>query len=303
MEHKKVKLSQCELHYVESLPTKKMQSKTLIFLHGFPEAWFAWRNQLNALSRDYRVIAPDLPGYNLSEKISDNAFYQVPNLISVMKEFVEAVSHQQKVVLVAHDWGGAIAWPLVAFHPQLFDKFVVLNAAHPSTFTREMIQNKQQRQLSDYIHELVDSKAESKLRANDFEYLQGKIWKSMSHSNMSSEQKAEYLGAWSQEGALSCMLRYYKAMPQLAPSESQSESDVLAATKKMTIPNIRIHVPTLVLWGEQDQAFVVNVLDDLESYVPELEIIRFPEATHWLHHEIPEKINSAIKQWVSRDIN
>jgi pimeloyl-ACP methyl ester carboxylesterase len=286
------------MHYVEATPSLGKETQTLVFLHGFPEAWFAWKNQIKHFSKLYRVIAPDLPGYNLSEKIRNVSFYQVPNLIAIIKEFVDAIANGQKVILIAHDWGGAIAWPLAAFHSELFSKLIILNAAHPSTFTREMINNVEQRRRSDYIHQLIDDDAVVKLKENNFSYLQKTIWESMSSSGLTSGDKEQYITAWGEEGALACMLNYYKAMPQLAPSVTSSERRVSEVTQKMTIPNIRVQLQTLVLWGEQDKAFVVNVLDDLNTYVPDLEIKRFRSATHWLHHEIPVEVNQAIEDWL-----
>ena len=300
MEHKTAKLNQCEIHYVESSPDFSGSTETLIFLHGFPEAWFAWKRQINHFSLSYRVIAPDLPGYNLSEKIKELPFYQVPNLIQVIGEFVKAVANGQKVTLVAHDWGGAIAWPLAAFHSELFSRLIILNAAHPSTFTREMIHNAEQRRRSDYIHELIDDSAVSNLKEDNFSYLQNVIWKNMKGSGLTADDKKQYLNAWQEQGALDCMLNYYKAMPQLAPPVNTSVENVSKITQKMTIPNIRIRIPTLVLWGTQDKAFVINVLDGLNTYVAELEIELFENATHWLHHEIADDINIAIDNWLMK---
>lgn len=286
------------MHYVEAVPDNEYKGKTLIFLHGFPEAWFAWKNQINYFAQSYRVIAPDLPGYNLSEKVADIAFYQVPNLIETIKAFVQAVADNQQVVLVAHDWGGAIAWPLAAFHSTLFSQLIILNAAHPSTFTREMIKNVEQRRRSNYIHELIDDDAVSNLQKDNFAYLQKIIWESMGGTGLTHDEKEQYIQAWSEKGALKGMLSYYKAMPQLAPPIDASEQSVSDTTQNMTIPNIRVQIPTLVLWGEQDTAFVIDVLDHLESYVSDLTLQRFGTATHWLHHEIPEQINQAIEDWL-----
>jgi pimeloyl-ACP methyl ester carboxylesterase len=301
VEHKTVKLAQCEMHYVEVVPVDKEPLDTLIFLHGFPEAWFAWTEQLDYFSKSYRVIAPDLPGYNLSEKVEHVEFYEVPNLIAVIKNFVEAVSNGNKVTLIAHDWGGAIAWPLAAFYSQLFSRLIILNAAHPSTFTREMIDNVEQRRRSDYIHELIASDAIDNLQKDNFSYLQSTIWKSMSGIDLQTDKKQQYIEAWAQKNALRCMLKYYQAMPQLAPSTDATHDAVTTITNKMTIPNIRVTIPTYVLWGEQDQAFVIDVLRGLEAYVTDLKIKRFENATHWLHHEIPEDINSTIDNWLSQN--
>lgn len=328
-----VSINGCKLHYVENKPVNhpivsdkdsKQNADLMVFLHGFPEYWRVWEPQLEYFSAQYHVIAPDLPGYHLSEKPSDSAFYEVPNLIALFASFIEHIANGRKVILIAHDWGGAIAWPLAAFHSHLFERLVILNAAHPSTFTREMIQNSAQRLKSEYIHELIKPNAVADLAANNCQKLQDKIFKSMSeqfieqvsasnaghcHSNAATLEavRQDYIQHWQQDGVINGMLQYYRAMPQLAPPvaktkqvsrDENKQGTPVRALDEMKIPEIRIHVPTLVLWGEQDQAFVVNNLDDLDKYVEDLKIIRFPNASHWLQHECPLEINRAITEFL-----
>jgi len=147
LEHKHVLINDVNIHYVAAGATnnKTPTGATLIFLHGFPKYWQTWQNQLTYFSKEHHVIAPDLPGYNLSDKPQDVLFYQLSNLIEFMAKFIKTVSPTEKVHLIAHDWGGAIAWPLAAFHPELVEKLVIIKAAHPSIFTREMITNSVQR--------------------------------------------------------------------------------------------------------------------------------------------------------------
>ncbi|MGS2722070.1 alpha/beta fold hydrolase [Paraglaciecola aestuariivivens] len=296
----KIKLGETNIHYVEAGPQitseTKHSARSIIFLHGFPEYWGTWHQQIKHFSKHYQVIAPDLPGYNLSDKPKALDFYRLPNLIQFVADLIQALAPNEKVLLVAHDWGGAIAWPLAAFHPQLIDKLVIINAAHPSTFTREMINNSQQRKQSEYIHQLIAPDAEQKLAANDFEYLQDKLFASMQTNSLSESQRKAYVQVWEQPGAISGMLQYYRAMPQLADSEAQPSkaSGPVTSIDKMKVPNIRIEVDTLVLWGENDQAFVLENLDDLAQYVPNLRVKRFADASHWLHHEWPKRVNNFI---------
>lgn len=299
MQHHFVNIDKVNVHYVEAGPeagTTASQPQTLVFLHGFPEYWGTWHAQLDFFANDYRVIAPDLPGYNLSDKPQEQSFYEVPNLIQFIAKFIQTVAVDEKVVLVAHDWGGAIAWPLAAFCPSLIEKLVILNAAHPSTFTREMIDNPKQRQKSEYIHELISPNAVQLLSANQCQYLQDKIFAGMRPDTLNQQQREAYQQVWGQPGAVNGMLQYYRAMPQLAPSQkakNESEGPVVAPSQ-MKIPNIRITSPTLVLWGEQDQAFVVENLRGLEDYIPHLTVKRFPQASHWLQHECGDEVNQQI---------
>lgn len=300
MKHHTVDIENVNIHYVEAVTSTNKAQQTMVFLHGFPEYWGTWHAQLDYFSKDYRVIAPDLPGYNLSDKPQQQSFFEVPNLIQFIAKFIQSVAPQDKVILVAHDWGGAIAWPLAAFFPHLVEKLVILNAAHPSIFTREMISNPQQRQKSEYIHELLAADGEQKLSQNHFQYLKDKIFAGMREGTLTESQRIAYESVWAQPGAVNGMLQYYRAMPQLAPSEKASgntNGPVVAATK-MKIPNIRIDCPTLILWGEQDQAFVKENVVGVEEYVPNLQIKRFPNASHWLQHELPNQVNQEIDNFL-----
>lgn len=290
------------IHYVSAEPCLNENTNTvatLVFLHGFPEYWQAWQNQLNYFSSHYRVIAPDLPGYNLSDKPEKLDFYQVPHLIKFISKFIAAISQNQKVLLVAHDWGGAIAWPLAAFYPQYIDKLVILNAAHPSTFTREMINNPLQRSKSGYIHQLIDLNAEDLLQQDNYQYLCEKMHFSDGSPVLNDETKALYINAWQQTGVINGMLQYYRAMPQLASKCEDNSNEQVKHVSEMKIPNIRVHIPTLILWGEQDEAFVVENLDHIEQYVPNCTIKRFKDASHWLMHEKSTEINHAIECFIN----
>jgi len=290
------------LHYVTAGPASARH--TLVFLHGFPEYWGTWQRLMGDLADAYRVIAPDLPGYNRSDKPSDPASYRVPALVETLASFLRQVGDGQPVTLVAHDWGGAIAWPLAAFHPDLLDRLIILNAAHPSTFTREMIQNPRQRRSSGYIHDLIASDGPERLARDDFAYLRVLLFEGMAMPDLlDSERQAAYREAWSQPGALDGMLAYYRAMPQLAPptdatADKSPGPGPIRDPGSMRVPEIRINVPTLVLWGERDWAFVPEVLDGLADYVADCRVKRFPDATHWLHHEKHSAVLDQIRAFV-----
>jgi pimeloyl-ACP methyl ester carboxylesterase len=295
VQSKQVQLDDCYIHYVESQQCSR-PAGTIVFLHGFPENWHTWRKQIDYFSQSHRVIAPDLPGYHQSSKPASLAFYQLPNLINIMARFVQMVSDGESVTLVAHDWGGAIAWPLVAFHKDLFTKLVILNAAHPSTFTREMLNNPIQRQKSDYIHELIAENAEQIIIADNYQLLQRMFNDLNGEPTISAFEMDEYKQSWKSPGVLTSMLNYYRAMPQLVPRECHDMPK--PDTSKFKIPQIHIEIPTLVLWGEQDLAFVPELLDGLHEYVNELTIARFKTGNHWIHHQFAQQVNLAIEQFI-----
>jgi epoxide hydrolase 4 len=124
---------------------------TIVLLHGFPDFWYSWRHQIIELSRLYRVVAPDLRGFNLSDKPTGVEQYQVKQIVADVAGLIAALGNKP-VTLVGHDWGGAVAWPVSAFHPQLVSRLIILNGPHPSTYTREIIFNPQQRLAAQYIH-------------------------------------------------------------------------------------------------------------------------------------------------------
>lgn len=304
--HNYINIDKVNIHYVESgAANTSADSQTIIFLHGFPEYWGTWKEQIQYFSRHHRVIAPDLPGYHLSDKPESVHFYEVSNLISFIAKFIAALSPKQSVILVAHDWGGAIAWPLAAFHPYLVKKLVILNAAHPSTFTREMVKNPIQRQKSAYIHDLIAPTAETLLSANQYQYLSQKMMVSNNANVFTKEVQARYRKIWAQDGAVNGMLQYYRAMPQIAvnsvdsPNDQQQVSSNVKHLDDIKIPNIRINRPTLVLWGENDQAFVNENLEEIEEYVPDCRIIRFAKTSHWIQHERPCEVNEAIDEFIN----
>lgn len=307
LEHKHVLINDVNIHYVAAGPTPSAShsGSTFIFLHGFPEYWATWQTQLAYFSKENHVIAPDLPGYNLSDKPQDVSFYQISNLIEFIAKFIKTVSPTEKVHLVAHDWGGAIAWPLAAFHPQLIEKLIIINAAHPSTFTREMITNPIQRDKSAYIHDLISKDAETLLSQNNYQYLSEKMMVSDNENVFTENIKEKYRQVWQQPDAVKGMLQYYRAMPQLASKTSDNKNQNMKSegpvknTSQMKIPNIRINVPTLILWGENDQAFVKENLNGIEEYIADCSIKRFPGASHWLTHEKSPEINEAITDFIN----
>lgn len=304
-----IQIKGLRLHYFISEPHTSTQTqplKTIVFLHGFPEHCGVWQKQLAYFGNHYRAIALDLPGYNLSEAPKTLKQYAVPNLVSILAEFLTNIAPNAPVLLVAHDWGGALAWPLANRYPELIERLVILNAAHPSTFTREMINNQNQRVMSDYIHDFLDPNAQNDLAENNFSALKAHSIDKMQVA-LSTKEIEEYEIAWSKPYAIDNMLNYYRAMPQLFPRETslghtaksldkntQSPEKPLNAIK---IPQITIKMPTLVLWGENDQAFDIAVLDKLEDYIEDYQEQRFADASHWLHHEKPDEVNAAIERF------
>ncbi len=284
LEHRYAEVNGVRLHYVTA-----GQGPLMLFAHGFPEFWYAWHAQVAEFSRDHQAVAYDQRGYNLSGRSAELRSYSMRNIAEDCRQLIGALG-QEKAIVVAHDWGGAMAWMLAALHPECIEKLVIVNAPHPVLFARELMRNPAQRAASAYITRLIEPQAEENLGANDHEWLVKAI------SQRSSREKrpdartlALYREAWSQPGALTGGLNYYRASP-LNPAAGETRYSV------EQFPKVR--VPTLVIWGEKDTALLPALLDGLDEHVTDLRIERIPEGTHWVVHEFPERVNALIRDFL-----
>lgn len=260
----------------------------ILFLHGFPEFWRAWHNQLAEFSTDHRAVALDMRGYNLSEKPPRVADYALSKLVADLGRVIESVSSDGSAVVVGHDWGGIAAWALARARPALVKRLVIINAPHPVLFFRELKQNGAQQLASSYAAFFqVPGLSEAALRAGDFALLRAMVFGTTSKPAMFSPiLRAAYLEAWSQPGALTAGLRYYRNVRSFAEAVSDEST-------------WRILVPTLVLWGEKDPALLRGNLVGLDDFVPDLKLLRHPAATHWIVHEEPAWVNDAIRSFIT----
>ena len=280
-------LSSTQIRYLRCGEADK---PVLMFLHGFPENSWSWEIYLETLSGDYQVIAPDLPGYNLSKGFKSESEYHLNNLIATFSEFIEKLNFNSKIHLIAHDWGGVIAWPLTAFNADKIKTLTILNAAHPSAFTREMLSNPKQQSSSDYIADLISDNAFEITSKNDFAMLKALYAKGFQH--LSERFKAALVRQWGDSNSMQQAFNYYKQMPLLHTRRLQND------VQGSKIPNIQIKVPTQVLWGMRDTAFVPEVLDGMENWIEKLTLIKFENSDHWLHHRQPLDIIQHIREFV-----
>ena len=267
-------------------------SPTLVLLHGFPECAHAWLPVVAELPDEFNVILPDLPGFGESSPPPTERDYQVARLAARLASFLNSIS-DVPIHLVGHDWGGAIAWPLAAFYPQQVATLSIINAAHPSTFVRELKYNPRQREKSIYINTLNKPGAAQDLARRDFRLLQ----RIMGHSlTLSGDDYARRVTTnWQDTNRLNAMLGYYRNMPQGTPC-SDREADAIV------IPELRLSQPVSVLWGCQDEAFDQAVLEGLDEWVNNLTIVRRAEATHWLHREQPHWVAKQLADHVSTNL-
>jgi len=268
----------------------------ILFLHGFPEFWGCWRRQIEHFAaRGWLAAAPDLRGYNLSDKPADVSQYKMKHLVEDVRRLAASLS-PGKLVLVGHDWGGAVAWAFAIAHPELLSHLVILNAPHPYTFWRDLANDPAQQEASGYMLLLRDAKAERVLSENGC----ARLWKMISSgwggSGVGEDLREAYLEAWSRPGALTGSLAYYRASPLYPPSPG----DPGARRLELRPDDFMVRVPTLVLWGERDTALLPSCLDGLDQCVPRLEVVRVHDASHWIVHEKPELVNREIERFVAR---
>ncbi len=268
--------------------------RLVLFLHGFPEFWRCWERQLAHFGVDHLAVAPDMRGYNLSDRPPEVGAYKARLLIEDIRQLA-ATFTKDKFVLVAHDWGGAIAWGLAHAHPESLSHLVIVNSPHPYLFWRELANNPAQQKASEYMLLLRDARAERVLAENDFERLLRMRFEGREPGPGLDADKAAYLEAWKQPGAMTGSINYYRASPLYPPSASDPGASRLSLDPK----DFTIRVPTLVLWGEKDRALLPSILDGIDEVVPGVKVVRVPQATHWVMDEQPDLVNAEIRKFIS----
>lgn len=296
MEHFFAPVNGIRLHCVsEGAPDAPL----MLFVHGFPEFWYCWHAQLEEFGRDHRAVAFDLRGHNLSDKPEGIAAYRHKPLLEDLRqliEYLQAGKEDKPCILVAHDWGGAIAWTFAAACPQYVRKLVIINAPHTVPFARALAHDPVQQQASHYMLLLRHAKAERVLEENNYERLLKMFSRTADgHCALGDEEIPLYREAWSQPGALTCALNLYRASPLYPPTAE----DPGAAALTLDPAALTVRVPTLVIWGEADTALGTVLLDDLDAVVPDLRIRRIPEASHWVIHEQPQQVGAAIREFLA----
>lgn len=308
--HDYAEVNGVRLHYAEA-----GDGKLILFLHGFPEFWYAWKDQLRELGRDRRAVAVDMRGYNLSSKPPEVEAYAMPHLVEDVRALADHLGHE-RFALVGHDWGGVVAWAFAMAHPERLERLGIVNAPHPAIFQRELRENPAQQRASQYMLMLRSREAEELLAADGYAALASAVLaEGLERGYLTEEDRAAYLEAWSRPGALTGGLNYYRAAGLgppageggAAPGEPgdrplpREPGDVTLPHQPgdVTLPGEpTIRVPTLVIWGELDPYLLTGNLVGLEDYVSDLTVRRVPDAGHWIVHERPELVSAAIREFL-----
>ena len=276
-----------------------------MFLHGFPEAAFVWDGLLEFFARaengGFRCVAPNLRGFERSSAPADVAAYRPKHLVQDIAALI-ALEGGQLACLVAHDWGGALAWNLAASQPQLMKKLAIINSPHPGTFLRELQHSPAQQAASAYMNFLIRPDAEALLAADDFQ----KLWALFSsmgamdgkHAWLSEAVKAQYREVW--QHGLTGPLNYYRASPLRPPRPGPPHHDPAAAAVSIPRELLDVDLPTLVVWAMDDIALPPALLDGLEEFVPQMTLKRIEGATHWIVHEQLSLVTTLLQEFVAQ---
>ena len=273
----------------------------LLFLHGFPEGAFAWDELLDHFSQPqnggYFCVAPNLRGFETSSAPTDPAAYRAKFLVQDILALIDIVSPGQALAaLVAHDWGGAVAWNLANQHPERLQRLVIINSPHPATFLRDLQSNPAQQAASAYMNFLIRPDAADLLAANDYQRLWG-FFNTLANGPapwLDEPMKDRYRAHWSH--GLQGGLNYYRASP-LRPPRSDDP-----AANAITLPDamLRIDLPTLVIWGLQDKALLPCLIEGLDKHIAQLVLHTLADASHWVVHEQPAVVRAYISGFLGR---
>ncbi|WP_437594422.1 alpha/beta fold hydrolase [Sorangium sp. So ce1000] len=270
------------LHYVEA-----GEGPLVVLLHGFPEMWYSWRHQIPALvEAGYRVIAPDMRGYNLSDKPKGVAAYALPELTADVAALIQASGAERAAAVVGHDWGGGVAWAFAMRYPALLERLVILNSPHPERLFSAFRTARQLRKSWYMFFFQLPKVPELAARKNDFALLRASVKNDPRRPGaMSDEDLARYIEAWSQPGALTAMINYYRAL--FRPGSRRGK----------TRPP-RVDTPVLVIWGEHDRHLGAELAAPNPALVPNARVARVPDASHFVHYDRPEKVNQLLLEFL-----
>ena len=277
MEHKWIETNGITLHLVQDGPPN---GPLVILLHGFPEFWYGWRRQIPALAQaGYRVWAPDQRGYSRSDKPAGIAAYNLDELAQDVLGLIQAAGEEQAAV-IGHDWGAGVAWWLAMKHPQAVRKLGILNVPHPAVQRRLMRQDPGQLLRSWYMFFFqIPWLPEMLMSLNHYAGMARALEGSARPGTFTPEDLARYREAWSQPGALTSMIHWYRAIFRHPPRPA---------------PDIRIHAPTRIIWGARDRFLKLEGARISLELCDQGELTVIPEATHWVQHEEAARVNELL---------
>jgi pimeloyl-ACP methyl ester carboxylesterase len=277
------------IHYVAAGPASG-DRPPVVLLHGFPEFWYGWRQQIPALAAaGFHAVAPDLRGYNRSGKPPRVRDYRTEVLVADVLALVRHVARRTgRANIVGHDWGGVVAWHFAMRHPEAVERLVILNAPHPAAYLRELRRSPAQLRRSWYVGFFqLPWLPEALIRFDDFAALRRLFERDPARRGAFTRSDIErYILAFAQPNALSGAINYYRAVFREGPT-------------RITRAVRRIDVPTLAIWGQNDRYLIPQLASGLEPWVTDLRVERLERASHWVQHDEPEAVNRLLLEFLS----
>jgi len=263
------------LHYVEA-----GDGPLIVLLHGFPEFWYGWRLQIEPLAAaGFRVVAPDMRGYNLSSRPKGVKAYDSGQLTADILGLIHERG-AQSALLVGHDWGGTVAWDLAMSHPEVVDRLAILNAAHPRKLSQGLHHPGQLRKSWYFFFFDLPELPESVVHANRWHFFRHFL--ADARPAYTPEEIDRYVEAWSQPGAATGMINYYRSSVRQSPKKAEAALRPISA-------------PTLVIWGQRDQYLGPELAEPEHDDVPNLDRVeRLPDASHWVHHDEAKQVTQLL---------
>ncbi|UJR08656.1 hypothetical protein I4U23_012915 [Adineta vaga] len=274
----KLKSSGISLHYVsKGLPNQHM----IVFIHGFPECWYSWRNQMKYFSKDYRVVAIDQRGFGVSTKPPFVQDYRVEILAGDVADVIEQLGYES-CILVGHDFGGLVAWTTAMLYPHLVEKLVIMSCPHPVAFRQELSISQIRRSWYMFFFQTMIV-PELYVKADDFAYVRdGFRKKSTGLANQDCITDGDidiYKYTLSQPDATKSAINYYRALFRYQSDFSRAE----------------VSAPVLLLWGCNDHKFGEELADASQKYCSDIRLKKIPGGTHWINQDIPDVVNKYME--------
>jgi epoxide hydrolase 4 len=266
------------LHYVEA-----GEGPLVVLLHGFPEFWYGWRLQIQPLAAaGFRVVAPDMRGYNLSSKPDGVEAYDGGPLAADIRDLIRERG-AKSASLAGHDWGGTVAWTTAMNHPEVVDRLAILNAAHPRKLLQGLHHPGQLRRSWYFFFFDLPDLPESIVHANHWHFFRHFLHDA--RPAYTPEEMDRYIEAWSQPGAATGMINYYRSSVRQKHAEAQIRP---------------ISAPTLVIWGQRDRYLDRELAEPHHDDVPNLDRVeRLAGASHWVHHDEAERVTQLLTDFLA----
>ena len=286
--HRFVDIESVRLHYVEA-----GAGPLIIFFHGFPLFWFSFHHQMHALKDAYRVVAVDGLGVNLSSKPDDLSLYKLPALAEQLDTLARHLIGDEPFNLVGHDWGGALAWSYAQHYPHRLKKIVGINAPPTNQLLGLLETNVEQQKRSAYMYTMRDGEMHQRITENGAHLMWQNAYANLRKlPHYTAEHDEVFRQGLAQPGAIDGGINWYRA--NIPPLDKISDGDFWPSRNASTA------VPGLLIWGETDQTFTPEFIDDLPRYVEHLEVCRLPGIGHTPILESPDQVSDILRAFLAR---